>query len=95
MKTSILLKLFIVLPLIIFTDYLLMAILGCTSCLLGFGEDFYCGSFCMAGKIILALSIMFFFYLLYPDIKIFLKLKKNVAATQKQKDIKSTNNDGV
>jgi len=65
MKVSIFLKIFLILPLILFVDYLIMALLGCTTCLLGFGEDFYCGSFCLAGKIILALSAIFFGYLIF------------------------------
>ena len=64
MKASILVKVFFVLPLLIFVDYILMAILGCTTCLFGLGEDFYCGSFCLAGKIILALSAIFFGYII-------------------------------
>jgi len=77
MKASILIKLFFVLPLLLFADYILMAILGCTTCLFGFGEEFYCGSFCLAGKIILASSAIFFGYLLYPDFKAIFKQKKN------------------
>ena len=77
MKASIFIKLFFVLPLILFVDYLLMAIIGCTTCLFGMGEGFYCGSFCLAGKIILALSAIFFGYLILPDIKAIFKLKKH------------------
>ena len=77
MKASILIKIFFVAPLILFVDYILMAILGCTTCLLGLGEEFYCGSFCLAGKIILALSAIFFGYLILPDIKAIFKLKKH------------------
>jgi hypothetical protein len=77
MKASIFLKFFLVLPLIIFVDYLLMTIIGCTSCLFGLGEDFYCGSFCLAGKIILALSAIFFGYLIYPNIKGIIKSKRH------------------
>ena len=77
MKTSILVKVFLVLPLLLFIDYILMAIIGCTTCLLGFGEDFYCGSFCLAGKIILALSALIFGYYVYPDIKGMFKVKKH------------------
>jgi len=77
MKASILLKVFFVLPLLLFADYILMAILGCTTCLFGLGEEFYCSSFCLAGKIILALSAMFFGYLLYPDFKAVFKQMKN------------------
>jgi len=77
MKASILLKVFFVLPLLLFADYIIMAILGCTTCLFDLGEEFYCGSFCLAGKIILALSAMFFGYLLYPDFKAVFKQNKN------------------
>ncbi len=80
MKASIFLKFFFVLPLIIFIDYLLMTIIGCATCLFGFGEDFYCGSFCLAGKIILALSAIYFGYLIYPDIKAVFKHKKHGAS---------------
>ena len=80
MKASVLIKVFFVLPLLLFVDYILMAILGCTTCLFGFGEEFYCGSFCLAGKIILVLSVIFFGYLIFPDIKSIFKLKKHGAS---------------
>lgn len=80
MKAPFFIKLFFVLPLILFADYLLMALLGCTTCLFGLGDAFYCGPFCLAGKIILALSAIFFGYLIYPDIKALIKSKKNGAA---------------
>lgn len=77
MKASLLLKVFLVLPLILLVDYILMALIGCTTCLFGLGDEFYCGPFCLAGKIILALSAIFFGYLIYPDIKAFFNSKKN------------------
>jgi hypothetical protein len=80
MKASFFIKLFFVLPLILFVDYILMALLGCTTCLFGLGEKFYCGTFCLAGKIILVLSAIFFGYLIYPDIKSIFKPKKNGAS---------------
>ena len=80
MKASIFVKLFFVLPLILFVDYMLMALLGCTTCLFGFGNEFYCGPFCLAGKIILALSAIFFGYLIYPDIKANIKSKRHGAS---------------
>ena len=80
MKASVFLKIFFILPLILFVDYLLMALIGCTTCLFGFGEEFYCGSFCLAGKIILALSALLFGYLIYPNIKAIFKLKRNGAS---------------
>jgi hypothetical protein len=87
MKASIFIKVFFVLPLILFIDYLLMAILGCTTCLFGSGDDFYCGTFCLVGKIVLALSALFFVYLVYPDIKKIFKQKKNGTATKKQESM--------
>jgi len=77
MRASIFLKIFFILPLILFVDFLLMTIIGCTTCLFGFGEEFYCGSFCLAGKIILALSAIFFGYLIYPNLKAIFKSGKN------------------
>lgn len=86
MKASLFIKVLFVLPLILFADYLIMALLGCTTCLFGLGDEFYCGPFCLAGKIILALSVMFFGYLVSPEIKALLKSKKNVAATESKED---------
>jgi hypothetical protein len=76
MKASAFFKIYMILPLILFVDYLLMALIGCTTCLFGLGENLYCGSFCLAGKIIPALSIIFFGYIVYPDIMAISKLKK-------------------
>jgi len=87
MKKPIIIKLLIILPLILFADYIIMALFGCVTCLFGFGKDFYCGPFCLAGKIILALSLIFFGYIIYPDIRALFKLSRDGAAKQKQKDI--------
>ena len=87
MKANLLIKVFLVLPLILFADYLLMALLGCTTCLFGFGNEFYCGPFCLVGKIILALSLFFFGYLIYPDIKALITSKKNVKAAESKENI--------
>lgn len=81
MKASVLIKVFFVLPLLLFADYILMAILGCTACLFGLGEKFYCGFFCLAGKIILALTAIFSGYILFPEIKAIFKPKKNGASS--------------
>lgn len=66
MKTTFILKLVIGLPLVIFVDYLLMAILGCVTCLLGFGDDYYCGSYCLLGKGLLLLSTVLYGLYLFP-----------------------------
>ncbi len=82
MKAKIFLKFFLVLPLILVADYLLMTLFGCSTCLFGLGNEFYCGPFCSVGKIILALSAIFFGYLVYPDIKALINSRKNVKAAE-------------
>lgn len=52
-----------------------MAAVGCTTCLLGMGDDFYCGPFCVTAKILLALSATGFVILLRPELK---SLSKNI-----------------
>jgi hypothetical protein len=64
-----------------------MALLGCSTCLFGLNDDFYCGPFCLAGKIILALSAVYFGYLIYPDIKAIVHSKKNVPAEESKKGL--------
>jgi hypothetical protein len=79
MKSQIFLKVFLVLPLIVFVDWILMVLLGCASCLFGFGDSFYCGLYCLIGKGILLLSAVFFIiYLLFPEIKKAINHKKHV-----------------
>ncbi len=86
MKASIYLKIFFTLPLILFVDYVLMAIIGCTTCLFGIGDEFFCSSFCLTGKIILALSAIFFGYLIYPDIKAVLNTARDGSSTENKTD---------
>lgn len=83
MKTSIILKAVLILPIILFVDYLIMVAIGCTTCFLGVNNDFYCGPYCKIGMIIIALSAMFFGYLIHPEIFQLLKSLKN--ATPKEK----------
>jgi hypothetical protein len=77
MKSKLLLKILIGLPLVTFIDYVLMAILGCTSCLFGVGESYYCGSYCLLGKGLLLLSAVLFGWYLYPDIRNLFHAKSN------------------
>jgi len=69
MKTSLFLKVVIGLPVVVFIDYLLLAILGCVSCLLGFGDDYFCGSYCLFGKAILVISALLYGWFLIPEIR--------------------------
>jgi hypothetical protein len=55
-----------------------MALLGCSTCLFGPGDEFYCSPFCVAGKIVLAISAIFFGYLIYPDLKSIWRDKKHI-----------------
>jgi len=83
MKMSIIIKVCLILPLILFLDYILMVLIGCATCLFGVGNGFYCGPYCIVGKIILGLSALFFGFLIYPDIAQLFKSKKNVTHTEK------------
>jgi hypothetical protein len=68
------LKALLVLPVILFVDYILMALIGCATCLFGYGDEFYCGPYCIIGKTVLGFSAILFFYIISPNI---LKSKKN------------------
>ena len=78
MKPTLILKLVIGLPLVVFIDYLLMAILGCVSCLLGFGDDYFCGSYCLLGKGLLLLSAVLYGWYLFPELKKIFQAKSQV-----------------
>ncbi|MEI8047921.1 MAG: hypothetical protein WCI92_11125 [Bacteroidota bacterium] len=70
MKTQIFVKVLMVLPMVIFVDWVLMVVLGCATSIFGLGNSFYCGSYCCIGKGILLLSaVSFIIYLLFPEIK--------------------------
>lgn len=85
MKTSILFKVCFLLPLLLFVDYIIMVVIGCTTCLFGFGDNFYCGTYCIIGKIVLAVSAILFLFLIFPDIKGLFKIITN-ATTKKEKE---------
>ena len=81
MKTQLLLKVVLVLPIILFADWVIMVLLGCASCLFGFGDNYFCGSYCLIGKGILLLSAVLFIYLLVPDIRKMLNHNKHAKAS--------------
>ncbi len=83
MKTTVLVKLGLVFPLILLVGYLIMVLLGCSSCLFGFGTDYYCNTYCLIGKVILLLSTIIFGLIIYPDIKAVFKHNKYVATPEK------------
>jgi hypothetical protein len=77
MKRSLLFKVLIGLPLILLVDWVLMAALGCASCLFNLGNEFYCGTYCFIGKGILLLSAGLIIYMILPEIKQIVKHKNN------------------
>lgn len=73
---EVVLKSLIVLTLIVFVDYIIMIIVGCTSCLFGFSNEFYQCAFCTIGKIVLFSSILVFMLFVGYEIKSSLNYKK-------------------
>lgn len=69
MKTKLIIKIAVVLPFIIFVAYILMSALGCISCLIGAGESYFCGTYCYIGKIFTIISVVFFLYFIFPELK--------------------------
>ncbi len=70
-KKRLLFKIVVAFPLVLFADYLVMAVLGCISCLLGFGDAYFCGTYCLLGKGILLASALLYACYLFPDIRQF------------------------
>lgn len=89
MKALVSFKVFIVLPLLLFIDYVLMVLIGCSTCIFGFGDAFYCGPYCFFGKVILGLSTIFFLLLLLPDIKRFFENAQKIIDAKRRKNYTS------
>ncbi len=73
---NILLKSIVLISFLLFVDYLLMIIIGCTTCLIGFGDHFYENTFQGIGKIIVLLSIIGFVITIFQDLRTFRKKSK-------------------
>jgi len=76
---NIALKSLVFLPLLFFVDYLIMMIIGCTTCLFGFTNNFYNCTYCIIGKSLLALSLIVYILIILPDLK---SLVRNLKLTQ-------------
>jgi hypothetical protein len=83
MKGQLAIKVFVIFPVLILLDYVFMILLGCTTCFFGLGNDFYCGPYCLIGKIIVGLTAVLFFFLIFPNIKAIFKIPKNAPSTEK------------
>lgn len=69
MRTKLIIKLAVMLPLMIFVYYILMSALGCISYIFGASDNFFCGPYCLVGKIFALLTLIIFLYLIFPEIK--------------------------
>ena len=86
MKSSVFIKLFFILPVVIFGEYMLMIIFGCVSSMFNPDEDFYCGPFCIVGKIILVLTVFLSGFYLFPEVRAFIKSHKNGQTSKVQEN---------
>ncbi len=75
MKDIALKSLFLI-PALFFVDYIIMIIIGCVTCYLGFAAGFYDCAFCNIGKFVLAASLILFIVAIIPDIKSLINKKK-------------------
>lgn len=70
---NIALKSAIIIPAIIFSIFLIMTIVGCTSCLFGLDQNFYSCTFCNIFKAVLLISFIGYLTILFFDIKLLYK----------------------
>lgn len=68
MKNAMMFRICFIIPLIIFIDYVVMILIGSVAHVVGCGYGFYCGAFCILGKVLLGLSVIL---ILFPEIKEF------------------------
>jgi energy-coupling factor transporter transmembrane protein EcfT len=66
---KIILKSLILIPALIFINFLVMTIIGCTACFLGFDQTYYGNTYCNIFKALTLISIISYFIILYIDIK--------------------------
>jgi len=77
---DIVLKALIILPIIAFVDYVIMAVVGCASCALGSTSNFYQCAFCTIGKLVLGASILLFIGILYFEMRTMKQRNKQVGS---------------
>ena len=63
------LKSALLIPAFIFATFLIMTIIGCTSCLFGLDHNYYSCAYCNIFKAITLISIIAYLTILYSDIK--------------------------
>ena len=82
MKTLFLAKVLLLLPSLLFVSLVFMIVLGIIGSIYGLGDEFYCGTFCLTGKIILGFTAVTFFFLILPDIKMIFNIHQNVTSKE-------------
>lgn len=82
MKTLLFIKVVLLLPVMLFVDYVIMILFGSVSQLVGCGDDFYCGTFCTTGKLILGITTVLFFIFIYKEVKAIFQAWRNTAFKQ-------------
>jgi len=63
MKSSVV-KMFLVIPVLFFMDWIIMIVFGCTSCFFGAGNVFYNTIYYYFGIVLLILTILFITYII-------------------------------
>lgn len=66
---KIILKSIILIPALIFMIFLIMTIIGCTSCLFGLDEVYYSSTYCDIFKTVTLIAIIGYFTVLFLDMK--------------------------
>jgi hypothetical protein len=56
------LKILIVLPFVLFLDWVIMVVFGCFASICNANDKFYCSVFCKVGIVLLSLTILFFVF---------------------------------
>lgn len=83
MKTLLAVKVLLLLPLVLFIDFIVMILFGSISHLIGCGDNFFCGPYCLVGEILLGLSVVFVLFLIFQEIKSMVKNRENGSSTKK------------
>ena len=73
---KLLIKFGIILTALLFADYVIIALFGCVSCILGAKDQYFCETYCWIVRVFLALSLTVFFGYVIYQISIYNKMKK-------------------
>lgn len=70
---AIAIKLLIIMSALLFVDFIIMILVGCTSCLFTPSINFYECTYCTIGKVTLLLSSVLFFIIVFLNFNLLLK----------------------